>query len=127
LKRFVLLLLLIVALAAFYYRQQIYVRDFRASVTRDGAVEDGAQVFFSINNDILLENDNPPMYITLLQHDRPVMIPKQLNCIHYFICYAKGEDGVAAFADDGSRLVSMSSDGAIYRDAAGKMAVVKFH
>lgn len=127
LKRFVLLLLLIVALAGFYYRQQIYVRDFRATVTRDGAVEDGAQVFFSMNDDILLENDNPPAYITLLQHDRPVLVPKQLNCIHFFICYAKGEDGIAAGMDDGAKLVSMTPNGAEYRDWSGKTAVVKFH
>jgi hypothetical protein len=127
LKRFFLLLLLIVALAAFYYRQHIYVRDFRATVVRDGATEDGAQVFFSVNDDILLENDNPPMYVTLLQHDRPVALPKQLNCIHYFICYAKGEDGVAVFQEDASMPASITSEGATYKDASGKIAVVKFH
>ena len=125
-KRWVLLIVLIGALAAFYYRQQIYVRDFRASVTRNDVVEDGAQVFFSINNDILLENDNPPMYVMLLQHERPVMVPKQLNCIHYFICYAKGDDGVAGFRDSDSRLVSMTDAGATFLNDDKKTVVVKF-
>ena len=47
LRRWILLLILVVALFAFYDRQQIFVRDFRANVTRNGIHEDGAQVFFN--------------------------------------------------------------------------------
>ena len=125
-KRGVLLALLVAALAAFYYRQQIYVRDFRASVTRNGAVEDGAQVFRNLSDDVLLENDHSPMYITLLQHDRPVREPQQLNCIHFFICFVANDGATLIGSDDGARLLQMTTDGAEYRDANGYDAVVRF-
>ena len=126
-KRGVLLALLVLAMVGFYYRQQIYVRDFRASVTRNGAVEDGAQVFISLNDDVLLENDNAPMYITLLQHDRPVREPKQLNCIHFFICYVADDGATLAGSDEGARLLQMTKNQVAYRDSEGKTAVVSFH
>ncbi|QMV18816.1 hypothetical protein GOB94_09075 [Granulicella sp. 5B5] len=114
-------------MVAFYYRQQIYVRDFRASVTRNGVVEDGAQVFFNLNDDVLLENDNAPMYITLLQHDMPVREPARLNCVHFFVCFVANDGATLVGSDDGARLLQMSKDQVTYRDSEGKTAVVSFH
>lgn len=125
-QRGVLLALLVAAMAAFYYRQQIYVRDFRASVTRNGAVEDGAQVFLNLSDDVLLENDNAPMYITLLQHDRPVREPAQLNCVHFFVCFVANDGATLIGSDDGARLLQMTGDAAEYRATDGHDAVVRF-
>ena len=123
-KQGVLLALLVLTMVAFYYRRQIYVRDFRATVTRNGAVEDGAQVFFNLNDDVLLENDNAPMYITLLQHDMPVRVPMQLNCIHFFVCFVAKDGATWMGSDDGARLLQMTNEQVTYRDSEGKTAVV---
>jgi hypothetical protein len=126
-RRWILLLILVVGLFAFYARQQIYVRDFRANVTRNAVHEDGAQVFFNISNDVLLENDNPPMYTTLVQHDLPVRSPDQLNCIHFFVCFV-AKDGVTLLGSgSGAWVKIMTADKVEFRDDQGRDAVVNFH
>jgi hypothetical protein len=125
-KRWVLLFLLLVALFAFYERAHLYVRDFRASVTRNGVKEDGAQVFFNLSDDVLLENDNAPMYITLLQHDKPVGEPAQLNCIHYFICLVAKDGETLPGSDEGARVQSMTSTGIEFRDSEKRDTIVTF-
>jgi hypothetical protein len=126
-KRWVFLALLVLLMLAFVYRQQIYVRDFRGSVVRGGVPEQGTQVFFNLTDDVLLENDNPPMYVTLLQHDQPVRAPVQLNCLHFFVCFIAKGGAVLTDSDDGARLLQMTGDGAAYRDDNGKIVQVSFH
>ena len=61
------------------------MRDPLGSVTRDGVTEDGAQVYVNFSDDVLLEDDNPPggtsgqMTLTLIQHDRPIGLPRQVT------------------------------------------------
>jgi hypothetical protein len=125
-KRWVLLFLLLVALFAFYERAHLYVRDFRASVTRNGVKEDGAQVFFNLTDDVLLENDNNPMYITLLQHDKPVGEPAQLNCIHFFICLVAKDGAIVPGSENGARIQSMTATGVKFRDDEKRDTIVTF-
>jgi hypothetical protein len=126
-KRWILLAILVAGLFAFYARQQIYIRDFRANVTRNGIHEDGEQVFFNIYDDVLLENDNAPMYTTLIQHDMPVRTPRQLNCIHYFICYVAKDGATLVGSDAGAWVKTMSPDKVEFRDDQRRDAVVNFH
>jgi len=126
-RRGLLLALLLAALLAFYYRQQIYVRDFRAHVTRNGVREDGAQVFTNPSGDVLLENDNPPMYITLLQHGLPVRAPAQLNCIHFFACFIPRNAATLPGTSSTASIRSMTPTGIQYRDDNGRDTVVTFH
>jgi hypothetical protein len=125
-KRWAFLILLILALFVYYERAHLYVRDFRASVTRNGVKEDGAQVFFNLTDDVLLENDNNPMYITLLQHDKPVGEPAQLNCIHFFICLVAKDGAIVPGSDTGAHIKSMTSTGIEFRDDLKRETVVTF-
>jgi hypothetical protein len=125
-KRWLLLLFLLVALFAFYERAHLYVRDFTATVTRNGVKEDGAQVFFNLTDDVLLENDNPPMYITLIQHDKLVGEPAQLNCIHFFICLVAQDGATVPGSEQGARVQSMSKTGIAFRDDKKRNTIVTF-
>ena len=125
-RRWILLALLIVALLAFFYRDQLYARDFRAHVTRNGAAEDGAQVFTSlagsVSSGVLLENDNAPMYIVLIQQDKPIRTPVQIACIHFFICFIPNDNATLAGTDLGARLKSLTADEVEFRDPEGRDA-----
>jgi hypothetical protein len=127
LRRWILLAILVAGLFAFYARQQIYVRDFRANVTRNAIHEDGAQVFFNVSDDVLLENDNSPMYTTLIQHDLPVRTPAQLNCIHYLVCFIAKDGATLIGSERGAWVKIMTSDKVEFRDDQGRDAVVNFH
>ena len=117
-----LLLLLFVVLIVFivYNKQRIYLRDPLASVTRDGVKEEGAQVFINYSNDVLLENDRSPMYVTLVQHGNHVGTPLNLKGMH-FVVYLTDAD-VATLADSNAVVESMDGKSVVYRD--GKQQTV---
>jgi hypothetical protein len=125
-RRWVLLILLVVAMLAFAYRQQIYVRDFKGSVMRNGVKEDGVQVFFNVTDDALLMNDNSPMYMTLLQHDLPVRSPAQINCVHFFVCFIAKDGATLAGSESGSWIKSMTNSKIEFRDDEKRDAIVTF-
>ncbi len=125
-KRWLLILFLLIALFVVYERAHLYVRDFTASVTRNGVKEDGAQVFFNLTDDVLLENDNSPMYITLIQHDKPVGEPAQLNCIHFFICLVAKDGAIIPGSESGAKVKSMTPTGIEFRDDEKRDTIVTF-
>jgi hypothetical protein len=83
-----ILLIVFVVLLAFLYinRQRIYLRDPLANLTRNGVAEPGAQIFINFSNDVLIENDNPPRYQTLIEHGQPVGAPLKITCLHWLAC-----------------------------------------
>ena len=89
-RKLLLLLVAIAAIFAFINRDRLFVRDPLGSVTRNGVKEHGAQVYLNYANDVLLENDNAPMYFYILQQGQPVGAPDALKCIHYLLCLANG-------------------------------------
>jgi len=119
-----LLFVVLVVVIAFLYinRHRVYVRDPLASLTRNGVPESGAQVFINHSNDVLIENDNPPMYTTLVQHGEPVGAPAKIYCLHWLICMTTDVHppllGTVAPAD------SMTDKLVTYRDRDGRTAVV---
>ena len=86
LKKWIALGVVIVIIFVAYNRNRLYVRDPLGSVIRNGAKEPGAQVFINFSNDVLLENDNPPAYILLLQHNNRAGSPAELHCLHWLLC-----------------------------------------
>jgi hypothetical protein len=85
-KKILLLLAVAAVVVVFLNRERLYLRDPIASVTRDGAKEAGVQVFINYSNDVLLEKDRAPMYLTLVQHGQRVGTPVGLKCLHYLVC-----------------------------------------
>jgi hypothetical protein len=85
-KKWIVLGLVIVVIFVAYNRNRLFVRDPLSSVTRNGAKEAGAQVFINFSNDVLIENDNPPMYVQLVQHNNHAGSPVELHCLHWVLC-----------------------------------------
>ena len=70
-RKLILLLVVVAVVFVVWNRQRLYVRDPLGSVVRDGVKEQGAQVLINYSNDVLLQNYNAPMYVTLIQHGEP--------------------------------------------------------
>jgi hypothetical protein len=119
-----LLFVLLVVLIAFLYinRHRVYVRDPLASLTRNGVTEPGAQVFINHANEVLIENDNPPIYTTLIQHGLPIGAPARIYCLHWLICMTTDVHPpllvTVAPAD------TMTDKLVTYRDRDGRSAIV---
>ena len=90
-KKVLLLLFVVFLVFVVYNRQRLYLRDPLGGVMRDGVKEDGAQVFINYSNDVLLENDNAPMYMTVIQHENHVGAPAKLMCMHFVVCLADAD------------------------------------
>ena len=101
------------------------MRDPLGSVTRDGVHVEGSEVFINYSNEVLLENDGPPLLSTLLQAGRPVGTPASLKCLHWMVCLTDAESASLSEVETGARIVSMSSQVVEYRDGSGRSVVVK--
>jgi hypothetical protein len=88
------ILLLIVALVAFalFSRLRLFVRDPLATVQHNGVRENGAQVYINYANDVLIENDNAPMYVLLIQHGDHI----ELHCLHLLVCLTDADQATLA-------------------------------
>ena len=118
-KKFILLVLIAFAAFLVYNRQRLFLRDPLGSVLRDGVKEEGAMAFINYSNDVLLENDRAPMYVTMVQAGQ-VGTPTTLKCIHYVACLADEDTATKLPPEPGVALVSMSSRMVEYRDAHGR-------
>lgn len=94
-KKWTALAVVVVIVFVAYNRNRLYVRDPLGGVTRNDAKEAGAQVYINFSNDVLVENDNPPMYTLLLQHQNHIGTPVELHCLHWLLCMADAD--VATF------------------------------
>jgi len=122
LKKWIVLLVVAVGLFAVYNRNRLFVRDPLGSVTRDGVKEQGAQVFVNYANEALLENDNSPMYITLIEHGNRIGVPAKINCIHYLVCLLDADQATLVAAPTKGEVDVM--DGREVRYRVGKKQVV---
>jgi len=126
-KKLLLLVLIVLVVFAVLNRDRIYVRDPLAVVTRDGVAESGVQVFINHNNDVLLEHDAVPAYVTLLQHGQPVGAPKLLPCIHFVACLTDAAVQPVLVSNRAAHIESMSSAQVTFRDDKDREAVVTLH
>jgi hypothetical protein len=132
-KKLIALIVLVLLVLAVIYRQRLYLRDPLGSVTRDGVHEDGAQVYVNWSSDVLLENDSPAgaapgqMTLTLIQHDRPIGLPKQMHCLHWLLCLTDADEATLVAPDPGAHIRSMTSKQVAFHDYNGREAVVTLH
>jgi hypothetical protein len=85
-KKLIALLIIVLVVFVVVERKRVYVRDPLASVTRSGETVSGEQVYINYYNDVLLENDNPPMLVMVVEKGQPVGVPTKLRCIHWLAC-----------------------------------------
>ena len=123
-KRLFLLGVLLLFAFVLYNRQRVFVRNPLASVVRDGAKVEGTQVFINFSNDVLLENDGPPLLITLVQQGRPVGTPANLKCLHWIACLTNAASASLAEVETGARIASMADRSVEYKDGQGRSVVV---
>jgi hypothetical protein len=123
-RKFIALLVVVAVVFVVWNRQRLYVHDLLGSVARDGVNEKGAQVYINYANDVLLENYNAPMYVTLVQHGERVGTPAILHCVAYVACLLNADVATLLEGDEGGKIESMSSKGVEFRDANGREVVV---
>ena len=123
-RKFFALVVLVGVVFVVWNRQRMYVRDPLGSVVRDGVKERGAQVYINYSNDVLLENYNAPMYVTVVQHGDHVGTPAVVHCVAFVVCLLDADVAALLDASGGAKVMSMSSKGLEYRDAGGRDTVV---
>lgn len=121
-KKLIALLILALIVFVIVERQRVFVRDVLASAQRDGAKVDGEQVYINISNDVILENDNPPMLVFMAQKGQPLGVPTRLRCIHWLACLTDAD--VATTMPLGGSTPVMSSKTVSFRDQDGRHWVV---
>jgi len=121
-KKILLAVFLVFVVFVVVERQRLFLRDPLASVMRDGVKEDGTQVFINYNNDVLLEHDGAPMYVTLVEHANHVGTPKELKCLHWMACLMDAD--VATLVDTSRGVVVDSMTGKSVEWHEGKQDVV---
>jgi hypothetical protein len=123
-RKFILLLVVIAVAFVVWNRQRLYVRDPLGSVARDGVKEQGAQVLINYSNDVLLQNYNAPMYVTLIQHGNRVGTPAVMHCVAYAACLLDADVPEFLVTDQGAKVTTMTGKVVEYRDAKGRDTVV---
>ena len=126
-KKLILLLVVVAVVFVVWNRQRLYVRDPLGSVMRDGVKEKGAQVLINYSNDVLLQNYNAPMYVTLIQHGNRVGTPVEMHCLAYMACLTDADEPAFLVTDDAAKVTTMTGKVVEYRDAKGRDTVVTLH
>ena len=124
-KKLIALLVIVLVVFVVVERKRVFVRDPLASVTRAGEKVSGEQVYINFYNDVLLENDNPPMLVMLVEKGQPVGIPTKLRCIHWLACLTDAD--AASALPLNAKIQSMSSKAVRFQDENAREWVVTLH
>ena len=124
-RKLILLILIVLIVFVIWNKQRVFVRDPLANVVRDGAKVDGEQVYINFTNDVLLENDNAPSHIMIVQHGHAVGVPTKLRCIHWVACLTDAD--VATTLPLGGAIQTMDSKTVAFREGNGRHWNVTLH
>jgi hypothetical protein len=123
-KKLILLLVVLSLVFIVINRDKLFVRDPLASVARNGVKEDGTQVFINFHNDVLLENDNAPMYVELIEKDHPIGLPKELHCMHWLMCLTDNYPATLLQQNEGATIESMDAKTVKFQDTNNRETTV---
>jgi hypothetical protein len=121
-KKLIALLIILLVVFVVVERKRVYVRDPLASVTRAGETVSGEQVYINYYNDVLLENDNPPMLVMVVEKGQPVGVPTKLRCIHWLACLTDAD--AASALPLNAKIQSMSGKAVHFLDENAQPWVV---
>lgn len=124
-KKWIALLVIVLVVFVVVERKRVFVRDPLANVTRNGEKVDGEQVYINYYNDVLLENDNPPMLVMLVEKGHPVGVPTDLRCAHWLACLT--DSNPASNLPLKATVQSMNKKTIEFRDQDGKPWVVTLY
>lgn len=121
-KKLIALAIIVLIVFVVVQRKRVFVRNPLASVTRAGESVSGQQVYINFYNDVLLENDNPPMLVMLIEKGQPVGVPTKLRCIHWLACLTDAD--AASTLPLNATVQSMTNKAVHFRDEDGRPWVV---
>jgi len=121
-KKLIALLVILLVIFVVVERKRVFVRDPLASVTRAGDKVSGEQVYINFYNDVLLENDNPPMLVMTVEKGQPIGVPTKLRCIHWLACLTDADNPSALPL--GAIIQSMDNKLVLFRDENNQQWVV---
>ena len=124
-KKLIALLVILFVVFVVVERKRVFVRDPLASVTRAGEKVAGEQVYINYDNDVILENDNAPMHVIIVQHGQHIGGPTKLHCIHWLACLT--DDDVASILPLRATVQSMDGKTVRFQDEDAQQWVVTLH
>jgi hypothetical protein len=124
-KKLIALLVILLVVFVVVERKRVYVRDPLASATHAGQKVSGEQVYINFYNDVLLENDNPPMLVMLVEKNQPVGVPTKLRCIHWVACLTDAD--AASTLPLNASVQSMSAKAVRFLDENAQPWLVTLH
>jgi hypothetical protein len=124
-KKLIALLIILLVVFVVVERKRVFVRDPLASVTRSGGKVSGEQVYINFYNDVLLENDNPPMLVMVVEKGQPIGVPTKLRCIHWVACLTDAD--AASALPLNATVQSMSNKAVHFRDENAQPWDVTLH
>jgi len=127
LKKWIALIVVTLLVFAAYNRNRLYVRDPLGSITRNGAKEPGAQVFINFSNDALLENDNSPAYILLVQHNNHAGSPIEMHCLHWLLCMTNADAATFLQPPPSIAIEEMTGKSIHFIDSDKRETIVTLH
>jgi hypothetical protein len=126
-KKIILLIVVLCAVFVVVERQKLFMRDPLGSVVRNGQKEAGTQVYINFNNDVLVENDNAPMYVEVIEHGQPVGLPKETGCVHWVMCLLDNYPATLLDTSSKSTVESMDSKTVKLNDGDRGETVITLH
>lgn len=126
-KKWIALVVVVIAVFVAYNRNRLFVRDPLGSVMRNGAKEPGAQVFINYSNDALIENDNAPMYVLMVQHNNHAGSPVELHCLHWLLCMTDADAASVLKPNSPIAVEEMTSKSVHFIDSDKRDTVVMLH
>jgi hypothetical protein len=105
-KRIFALLLICLIVYVALHRQQVFLRDPLATVTRDGTQVGGVQVMINYTNDVLLQDGSKPQHrLYLVQNwNKVAEVPTApLKCMQWLACMTDADQAAATKLEPGSR------------------------
>ena len=123
-KKIFLLIVVVFVVFIIINRTKLFVRDPLASVARDGVQESGTQVFINFNNEVLLEHDSAPAYVTVAEAAGHIGTPQNIKCIHWLACLTDANPATLLDPSAKTQTLQSTGKGMDFRDAAGKEVVV---
>lgn len=124
-KKLIALLVILLVVFVIVQRKRVFVRDPLAHVTRNGEKVEGEQVYINYYNDVLLENDNPPMLVMLVEKGHPIGVPTDLRCAHWLACLT--DDNPASNLPLKATVKSMNKKTINFNDQNGQPWVVTLY
>lgn len=113
-KKVIAIIVLLFVVFVAYNRNRLYIRDPFASVMVDGEKQSGTQIYINFQNEVFLENDNPPTFIKVVQHNNHIGAPTEMHGMHWVVMLADADTVPLLQADTNAVVDNMTAKQIVY-------------